>query len=151
LRCPECEAELPGGERCVDRFHLLLAAEQHHPEAAAMHGLFVLTYYAQHPSLSKPWLRAAQREWLREIFGEGKDWREVLSWPEDRARRQEAVDRAKGRFARAPEVPAIGRPVKGEMTVADLGTPGSPGYASEYPARVEAWAQSVAENRILAH
>ena len=38
-----------------------------------MHGLFVLTYYAQHPSLSKPWLRAAQREWLREIFAEGKD------------------------------------------------------------------------------
>jgi Family of unknown function (DUF5946) len=135
----------------VDRFHLLLAAEQQYPEAAAMHGLFVLTYYAQHPSLSKPWLRAAQREWLREIFDEGKDWRAVLSWPEDRARRQEAVDRAKRRFARAPEVPAIGRPVKGEMTVAGLGTPGSPGYPSEYPARVEAWARSVAENRILAH
>ncbi len=135
----------------MDRFHLLLAAEQHHPEAAAMHGLFVLTYYAQHPSLSKPWLRAAQREWLREIFAEGKDWREVLSWPEDRARRQEAVDRAKGRFARAPGVPAIWRePVKGEMTVADLGTPGA-GHPSQYPARVEAWARSVAENRVLAH
>jgi hypothetical protein len=151
LRCPECEAELPGEERCVDRFHLLLAAEQHHPEAAATHGLFVLTYYAQHPSLSKPWLRAAQREWLREIFAEGKDWREVLSWPEDRTRRQEAVDRTKGRFACAFGLPEVGRPVKGEATVADLGTPGSPGYPSEYPARVEAWARSVAENRVLAH
>ena len=134
----------------MDRFHLLLAAEQHHPEAAAMHGLFVLTYYAQHPRLSKPWLRAAQREWLREIFGEGVDWTEVLSWPEDRARRQEAVDRAKRTFARAPETPQVGRPVEGEMTVADLGTAGSPGYPSEYPARVEAWARSVAGHRVLA-
>ena len=75
----------------------------------------------------------------------------MLFWPEDRARRQEAVDRAKGRFARAPGVPALGRPVKGEMTVADLGTPGSEGYPSEYQARVEAWARSVAENRLLAH
>ena len=135
----------------MDRFHLLLAAEQHHPEAAAMHGLFVLTYYAQHPSLApKPWLRAAQREALREIFGEGREWREALSTPEDRARRQEAVDRAKERFARAPETPKVGRPVEGELTVADLGTPGSPGYPSEYPARVEAWARSVAEHRVLA-
>jgi hypothetical protein len=149
LRCPECGSELPGEERCVDRFHLLLAAEQHHPEAAAMHGLFVLAYYAQHPSSSKPWLRAAHREWLREIFGESVDWREVLSWPEDRARRQHAVDRAKARFADAPEMPATGQPVEGEMTVADLGTPGSAGYLSEYPVRVEAWARSVARHRFL--
>ncbi len=150
MRCPECGAELPGEEKCVDRFHLLLAAEQHHPEASAMHGLFVLTFHAQHPSSSKPWVRAAQRECLREIFGEGVDWREVLSWPEDRARRQEAGDRAKRRFARAPETPKVGRPVLGEVTVADLGTPGSPGYPSEYPARVEEWARSVAEHRVLA-
>jgi hypothetical protein len=151
LRCPECGAELSSGEeRCVDRFYSLLAAEQHYPEAAAMHGLFVLTYYAQHPSLSKPWLREVQREVLREIFGEGKDWREALSWPEDRTRRQEAVDRAKERFARATGTPEVGRPIEGEMTVADLGTPGSPGYPSEYPARVEAWARSVAEHRVLA-
>ena len=142
---------MPGEQKCADRFHLLLAAEQHYPEAAAMHGLFVLTYYAQHPSLSKkPWLRAAQREALREIFGEGVGWREVLSWPEDRARRQEAVDRAKRRFARVPETPPIGNPVEGEMTVADLGTPGSRIYPSEYPTRVEAWARSVAEHRVLA-
>ena len=62
MRCAECGAELPGEERCKDRFHALLAAEQHHPEAAAMHGLFVLAYHAQHPSLCKPWLRSAHRE-----------------------------------------------------------------------------------------
>ena len=50
-----CGAVLPGDEGSTARFHLLLAAEQHYPESAAMHGLFVLTYYAQHPSLSKLW------------------------------------------------------------------------------------------------
>jgi hypothetical protein len=59
------------------------------------------------------------------------------------------VDRAKERFIRAPEAPVFGRPVGGEMTVADLGTPGSLGYPTEYPSRVEAWAQSVAEHRFL--
>jgi hypothetical protein len=149
VRCAECGAELPGEERCNDRFHALLAAEQHHPEAAAMHGLVVLAYHAQHPSLCKPWLRAAHGESLYEIFGEGRPWREVLSWPKDRARRQEAVDRVKERFAAAPETPAFGHPVGGEMTVADLGTPGSPGYPSEYPSEVESWAKSLAENRFL--
>jgi hypothetical protein len=35
------------------------------------------------------------------------------------------------------------------MTVADLLTPGSAGYPSEYPDRVESWARSVAEHRFL--
>ena len=149
MRCAECGAELPGEERCKDRFHVLLAAEQHHPEAAAMHGLFVLAYHAQHPSLCKPWLRAAHRESLREIFGQGRPWREVLSWPQDRTRRQEAVARVKERFAGAPGMPAFGHPVAGEITVADLVTPGSLGYPSEYPSEVESWAKSLAENRFL--
>ena len=114
-----------------------------------MHGLFVLAYHAQHPSLCKPWLRAAYRETLREIFGKGRPWREVLAWPKDRTRRQEAVDRVKERSAGAPKTPAFGHPVAGEMTVADLGTPGSPGDPSEYPNEVESWAKSVAENRFL--
>lgn len=149
MRCAECGAELPGEERCKVRFHALLAAEWEHPEAAATHGLFVLAYHAQHPSLCKSWLRAAHRETLREIFGKGRPWREILAWPKDRTRRQEAVDRVKERFAGAPGTPAFGRPVAGEMTVADLGTPGSPGYPSEYPSEVESWAKSVAENRFL--
>jgi len=149
MKCAECGAELPGEEHCKDRFHTLLAAEQHHPEAAAMHGLFVLAYHAQHPSLCKPWLRAAYRETMRDIFGKGRPWREVLAWPKDRMRRQEAVDRVKERSAGVPETPAFGHPVAGEMTVADLGTPGSPGYPSEYPSEVEFWAKSVAENRFL--
>ena len=149
MRCIECGAELPGEERCKDRFHALLAAEQHHPEAAEMHGLFVLAYHAQHPSLCKPWLRAFQEETLREIFGEGKPWREALSWPKDRTGRQEAVDRSKGRFSSGPRTPALAHPVVGEMTVADLPTPGSSGYPSEYPDGMESWARSVAEHRFL--
>ena len=118
------------------------------PSCPARRGAWTGSTYCCSPP-SNTTRRAAQREWLREIFGEGVDWREVLSWPEDRARRQEAVDRVKERFARAPETPKVGRPVHSEMTVADLGTPGSPGYPSEYPARVEAWARSVAEHRVL--
>ena len=114
-----------------------------------MHGLFVLAYHTQHPSLCKPWLRAAHRESLREIFGKGRPWKEVLSWPKGRARRQEAVDRIKERFADTPGTPAFGNPVAGEMTVADVVTPGSPGYPSEYPSEVESWAKSLAENRFL--
>jgi hypothetical protein len=57
----------PGDEGRMYRFHLLLAAEQHHSEAAVMHGLFVLAYYAQHPSLSKVWLRVAARGHARDI------------------------------------------------------------------------------------
>ena len=149
MRCSECGAELPGGETCLDRFHALLAAEQDHPAAAAMHGLFVLTYHAQHPSLCKPWVRSFQRDTLRAVFGEGRDWREVLAWPADRARRQAAVDRAKAAYAGDRDPPEAGAPVAGEATVAVLPAPGSPRYPSEYPARVEAWARSVAEHRFL--
>ncbi len=149
MGCAECGAELPGGETCLDRFHTLLAAEQDHPEAAAMHGLFVLTYYAQHPSLCKPWLRAAQREAMREVFGEGRDWREVLSWAEDRARRQEAVDRSKARHASGSGPLVGGVPIAGEATVVELPDRNSLEHPSAYPARVEAWARSVAENRFL--
>ena len=149
VRCAECGCELPGEETCTDRFHALLAAEQEHPEAAAVHGLFVFTYYSQHPSLCKPWLRRSQREWMREIFGKGRDWREVMAWPRGRKRRQQAVEEAKERFEGLPESPAVGQPVKGEMSVADLGTPGSPDYPSRYPEQVGSWARSVAEHRFL--
>ena len=113
MKCAECSAELPGEETCINRFHALLAAEQEYPEAATMHGLFVLTYYAQHPSLCKPWLRMSQKETLREIFGKGRSWREVLAWPKDRAFRQGAVDRVKERFRGAPETPVFGHPEAG--------------------------------------
>lgn len=147
--CAECGAEFPGEESCLDRFHAFLAAEHRHPEAFDMHGLFVLAYHVQHPSLCKPWMRSHQRETLREIFVEERSWREVLSWPKDRGQRQEAVDRIKARLSGATDAPEVGHPIEGEMTVADLGSPDSPDYPSEYPQRVESWAKSLAEHRLL--
>jgi hypothetical protein len=150
VRCAECGAELPGEETCIARFHALLAAEWDHPEAAEVHGLLVLAYHTQHPSLcEKLWLRSAQRQALREIFGKGKPWRRVLAWPKNRMRRQESVDRVKERYSGAPPTPVFGHPLTGEMTVADLPAPGSPDYPSEYPDKVESWARSAAEHRFL--
>ena len=85
---------------------------------------------------------------MREIFGKGRQWREVLDWPKDRVSRQKDVDRAKERFADAAQATAAGRPVASEMTVADLPAPRSTGYPSEYPGKVEVWARSAAQNRI---
>lgn len=144
MKCAEC-----GAEDCEERYHALLAAEWGHPETAAMHGLFILVYHVQHPSLCKPWIRAAQRDSLREIFAENRDWRAVVAAPKDRRLRQENVAQAKRRFANAPESQATGHPIEGEMTVADIGVPGSPEYLREYPDRVEAWARSVAKHRLL--
>jgi hypothetical protein len=52
LICAECGASLPGGETCRDRFHALLAAEAENVDLARIHGLTVLTYHLQHPSLT---------------------------------------------------------------------------------------------------
>ena len=149
MRCGECGAELPGEETCLDRFHTLLGAEQDHPEAAAMHGLFVLTYHAQHPSRCKPWIQAMHGETLRAVFGESRPWREALAWPNDRMRRQAAVDQLKARHAGDDRAVVVGVPITGEVTVAGLPVPSSPLYPATYPAAVEAWAKSVAEHRFL--
>ncbi|MBA2376619.1 MAG: hypothetical protein H0V75_10920 [Rubrobacter sp.] len=149
MRCAECGAELPGEESCADRFHAFLAAEHRYYEAFSMHGLFVLAYHVQHPSLCKPWMRARQRETLREIFVEEKRWREVLSWPKDRRLRQAAVDQLKEQPVGATDTPEVGHPIEGEMTVVDLGSTDSPDFPSEYPQRVESWAASLAEHRLL--
>jgi hypothetical protein len=87
---------------------------------------------------------------MREIVGQGRDWREVLSWPPSRQRRQYAVDQQKERFADVPETRVLGHPITGEMTVADLSIPGSIRYPSKYPDKVTAWTKSVAEHRFLA-
>ncbi len=75
----ECGAALPGDETCQDRFHALLVAEQHNAGLARMHGLTVLTYHLQHPSLTKAWYQAAGYDTMRRGFGQGRDWWEALS------------------------------------------------------------------------
>ena len=78
MTCTECGADLPSDETCRDRFHVLLAAESHNQELARMHGLTVLTYHVQHPSLTKPWYQAWGYEILRRSFGQRQDWWDVL-------------------------------------------------------------------------
>lgn len=139
--CVECGADLPGAETCFDRFHAVLAADHEGiPEAFAAHGLFVMTYHGQHPSRVKPWLWAAHRERMREIFGRGRDWRVVLA----ENRRPGVVDRLK-LATMAEETPVVGEPIVGELTIAEIDPAIPPGHVE----RVEAWARSVAEHRFL--
>lgn len=139
MRCAECGADLPGEETCLDCFHAVLAADHGGiPEAVAAHGLFVMAYHAQHPSRVKPWQRAAYREAMREIFGQGRDWRAVLT----DNRRPGVIDRLKSTTF-AKETPVVGAPIAGELTIAAIDPTIPPGHV----ARVEAWARSVAEHR----
>jgi hypothetical protein len=100
--------------------------------------------------LSKLWLREWHQGVMREKFGRGRDWREVLAWPSSRQRRQHIVDRQKERFADVPESRAFGAHITREKTVGTLSMPGSAGYPSKYPDEVAAWAKFVAEHRFLA-
>src|SRR5689334_967870 len=116
MECAECGATLPGEETCQDRFHAVLAAEWHNPELARMHGLTVLTYHVQHPSLTKPWYQAAAYDALRRSFGEGRDWSDVLMEGRREGTAQRRVKAWKQAYAGStmpPEV--VTSPVPGEM------------------------------------
>ena len=146
MRCAECGADM-GEETCLDRFQALLGAEYHSPEAGQMHGLTVLTFHIQHPSLTKPWYQVSGYEFLRRMFGEGRDghdWGEVLT-EGGMQQRQKNVTRWKATMG--PNMPPeiVTQPLPGEMTVADLDPDAPPGHAG----RVLAWARSVATSRVL--
>lgn len=136
-----------GGETCLERFHALLGAESHSPEAAQMHGLTVLTFHIQHPSLTKPWYQAAGYSTMRRIFGEGREGRDWLGALTEGGMRERQRNVARWKAAYGAEMPpwvATG-PVAGEMTVADIDPLTPPGHAE----RVLAWARSVAVSRVL--
>jgi hypothetical protein len=78
MRCDKCGAEFSGDETCLARFHALLAAEVDNEELRQMHGLTVLTYHLQHPTLTKPWYQNFGAGVLQRVFGQGDDWGEVL-------------------------------------------------------------------------
>ena len=143
--CVECGADLPGDDGCRDRFHELLAAEVHSEEARQMHGLTVLMYHVQHPSLTKPWYQVAAYDGLRRIFGEGRsgeDWLEVMRYEWSQSNVKDI--KAAGPSVMPPEV--VTSPVAGEMTIADIDPAIPPGHSE----RVLAWARSVARRRVLA-
>ena len=144
MTCPECGAILPGDKTCQNRFHALLAVEWGNPELARMHGLTVLTYHLQHPSLTKPWYQEAGYAVTRRIFGQGQDWLQVLM--EGRQHHNS------GRFKEwkksygtvlSPEI--LTRPVPSEMTVAAIDPDASEGQADQ----ILAWARSVSMGRVL--
>lgn len=150
MRCDECGADPPGEERCLDRFHALLAAEDRNEELRRMHGLTVLTYHLQHPGLTKPWYQVFGREVMRRVFGRGEAWQAVLleTHPRGIGRRADAVV-ARIKAAGPPTMPVwvVGTPVPGEATIASVDLEAASGQERA----ILAWARSVAAHRFLGH
>ena len=148
MRCDECGAELAGDETCLARFHILLAAEVDNEELRRMHGLTVLTYHLQHPSLTKPWYQLFGARVFQRVFGQGEDWGDVLmeTHPRRIGRRADAAV-ARLKAAAGPTMPewVVTHPIAGEMTIAMIDPDAVPGPAQQ----VLAWARSVAERRYL--
>src|SRR5262245_18107879 len=118
MRCPECGADLPAVETCLDRFHALLLAEQHSQEALEMHGLTVLMYHFQHPLSfkTKSCWQAFEQLVLWDSFGQGRNWLDVMrahSSPRE-------VDAWKARFASVPGPLLPATPTPGELTISHI-------------------------------
>jgi hypothetical protein len=149
LRCQERGADPPGTETCRDRFHALLAGEAGNAELRQMHGLTVLTYYLQHPSLTKPWYQVNGAKVMRRVFGQGENWFDVLleAHPRGVGRRQSdaAVRRLKAMAGPAMPDWVITHPILGERTVVSVDLDAAVGQAES----VMSWARSVAEHRFL--
>ena len=149
MRCQECGADPSDDSACLDHFHALLAAEVHNEELRGTHGLTVLIYHLQHPSLTKPWYQVYGRQVMRRAFGAGEDWGDVLmeSHPRRIGRRADAeVARLKAAGGSTMPGWVVTRPIAGESTVTTV----SPEAPSGQAAQVLAWAKSVAEHRFLA-
>jgi hypothetical protein len=142
MKCAECGAEWPGEDGCRERFHELLAAEVNSVEAQRMHGLTVLTYHTQHPSLTKPWYQVTAYEGMRRIFGEGRagdDWLQIMryEWTQSSVKKIKAA----GPAEMPPDIRT--EPVEGEMTIANI----EPSTPPDFEEKVLAWARSVARGR----
>jgi hypothetical protein len=148
VRCHECGAVLTGEETCRDRFHLLLAAEADNEELATMHGLTVLTYHIQHPSLTKPWFQISGAETFRRVFDQGEDWRAVLleNHPRGVGRQKSAAAIARLKASAGSTMPdwIVSQPIAGELTIVSVDPSAPSGQADQ----VLAWARSVAEHRL---
>jgi len=148
MRCDECGAEFSGDETCLARFHALLAAEVDNEELRQMHGLTVLTYHLQHPTLTKPWYQNFGAGVLQRVFGQGDDLGEVLmeTHPTRIGRRADAgIARLKAAGGSAMPNWVVTHPIAGELTIATIDPDPSPGPAQQ----ILAWARSVAEHRYL--
>jgi Family of unknown function (DUF5946) len=151
MRCEECGADLSSVDSCLARFHTLLAAEADNAELRRMHGLTVLTYHLQHPSLTKPWFQIYGAEVMRRVFAGGENWGDVLleNHPRGVGRRRSAAAIERHKASGGSTMPdwVVTRPVPGELTVATIDPVAPSGQAEQ----VLAWARSVAERRFLEH
>lgn len=149
MRCHECGAGLPGEESCPDRFHRLLAAEAENAELRQMHGLTVLTWHLQHPSLTRPWFQISGAEVMTRVFGQGEDWGSVLleNHPRGVGRKQSARAIAELKARGPAEMPdwVVTTPLPGELTLTAVNLDTASGQREQ----VLAWARSVAEHRYL--
>ncbi len=113
-----------------------------------MHGLPVLTYYLQHPALTKPWYQRGAARVMQRVFAEGEHWGDVLmeTHPRGIGRRADAAV-ARLKAAGGPDMPdwVVSHPIAGELTVTSIDAEAASGQA----ARIEQWARSVAEHRVL--
>jgi hypothetical protein len=140
--CPECGAPLATGATCREHLHELLLLEARVPGApgALPHFLAVASYNLQHPSMFVPETLVGLRRTVADVLA----GRATL---DDARRRARAGARGSARVhRRAGEAPSesdsrlLGAwPTRWPITVADVCAAG----ASEYEARVRAWAASV--------
>jgi hypothetical protein len=116
-----------------------------------MHGLTVLTYYLQHPSLTKPWFQVYGAEVMRRVFAGGEDWRGVLMevHPRGVGRRRSEAAVARIKTASGATMPdwVIAHPIQDELTVADIDPAATAGQGN----KILTWARSVAVCRYLHH
>jgi hypothetical protein len=149
MYCLECGVDLPGPETCIDRFHALLAAEATNDELRRMHGLTVLIYYLQHPTLTKPWCQEYGRRVLQRVFGRGERWQDVLleTHPRGVGRRRAAavITRLKSHAPQTMPDWVITWPNSDELTILSVDAGTSMGQA----ASVMQWVRSVADHRYL--
>jgi hypothetical protein len=114
-----------------------------------MHGLTVLTYYLQHPLLTKPWFQISGAETMRRVFAGGEDWSGVLMemHPLGVGRRRSAARVARIKSVSGAIMPdwVIAYPIQGELTIADIDPTATADQADE----ILDWARSLAECRYL--
>jgi hypothetical protein len=114
-----------------------------------MHGLTVLTYHLQHPSLTKPWYQVYGARVMWRVFAQGEHWADVLmeTHPRRIGRRADAAV-ARLKAGGPPSMPewVIAQPIAGELTIASIALDAPAGQA----AQILVWARSVAEHRFVA-
>lgn len=132
MTCDECGFEsLPNGDRCTERWHLLLALDHSHERPwGPLHGLAFATWTLQHPRSADP--RSVERAWgvMDALF--------VRQIPPPTL--FQSMRDARGNLLpgwNAPALPATA-PKHFSMTIAALGD----FDAAQYEANVWAWARA---------